>query len=253
MKRTENKNKRKLCNMEQQHSGGEDKDAFGPRMKTERLVNRANPAAKPHIYPGSQRGGTPVGIMQRASFVLRSCLDHIKLIQIYTSLGTGDEFLSSLSLSAQREFAAPPPLLFRKLSNPDLSPAATAVTKSKLHRQLSQDESWARRSSLAMTGKQLLPLSSSLHAGVLYVYMKLNHALMSGLMFGNNAAFIYSRAADKSSVEIKCGSESLQASALVSPVYSPSKKSERSRTNASSARSQPSESPEGITHIFDPP
>ncbi|XP_030288321.1 microtubule-associated serine/threonine-protein kinase 2 isoform X2 [Sparus aurata] len=91
MKRTENKNKRKLCNMEQRQSSGEEKDA---------------------------------------------------------------------------EFAAPPPLLFRKLSNPDLSPAATAATKSKLHRQLSQDESWARRSSMAMTGKQLLPLSSSLHAGV---------------------------------------------------------------------------------------
>uniref|UniRef100_A0A669E2Y9 non-specific serine/threonine protein kinase n=1 Tax=Oreochromis niloticus TaxID=8128 RepID=A0A669E2Y9_ORENI len=64
-------------------------------------------------------------------------------------------------------FAAPPPLLFRKLSNPDLSPAATAATKSKLHRQLSQDESlrcflFAPTSS----GKQLLPLSSSLHAGV---------------------------------------------------------------------------------------
>ncbi|XP_056234917.1 microtubule-associated serine/threonine-protein kinase 2 isoform X1 [Seriola aureovittata] len=92
MKRSENKNKRKLCNMEQQESGGEEKDA--------------------------------------------------------------------------KEFAAPPPLLFRKLSNPDLSPAATAATKSKLHRQLSQDESRARRSSMAMTGKQLLPLSSSLHAGV---------------------------------------------------------------------------------------
>ncbi|XP_068174711.1 microtubule-associated serine/threonine-protein kinase 2 isoform X2 [Antennarius striatus] len=64
------------------------------------------------------------------------------------------------------EFGAPPPLLFRKLSNPDLSPAAAAATKSKLQRQLSQDESWSRRSSLAMTGKQLLPLSSSLHAGV---------------------------------------------------------------------------------------
>lgn len=56
------------------------------------------------------------------------------------------------SLCPQKEFAAPPPLLFRKLSNPDLSPAATAATKSKLHRQLSQDESWGRRSSLAMTG-----------------------------------------------------------------------------------------------------
>ncbi|XP_034387302.1 microtubule-associated serine/threonine-protein kinase 2 isoform X3 [Cyclopterus lumpus] len=65
-----------------------------------------------------------------------------------------------------KEFVIPPPLLFRKLSNPDLSPAATAATKSKLHRQLSQDESWARRSSMAMTGKQLLPLSSSLHTGV---------------------------------------------------------------------------------------
>ncbi|XP_030584172.1 microtubule-associated serine/threonine-protein kinase 2 isoform X2 [Archocentrus centrarchus] len=92
MKRTENKNKRKLCSMEQQDTGGEEKDA--------------------------------------------------------------------------KEFAAPPPLLFRKLSNPDLSPAATTATKSKLHRQLSQDESRARRSSMAMTGKQLLPLSSSLHAGV---------------------------------------------------------------------------------------
>ncbi|KAM7409379.1 hypothetical protein PAMA_001045 [Pampus argenteus] len=65
-----------------------------------------------------------------------------------------------------KDFAPPPPLLFRKLSNPDLSPAATAATKSKLHRQLSQDESRARRSSMAMTGKQLLPLSSSLHTGV---------------------------------------------------------------------------------------
>ncbi|KAM9364359.1 microtubule-associated serine/threonine-protein kinase 2 [Pholidichthys leucotaenia] len=92
MKRTENKNKRKLCNVEPQDSGGEEKDA--------------------------------------------------------------------------KEFAAPPPLLFRKLSNPDLSPSATAATKSKLHRQLSQDEGRARRSSMAMTGKQLLPLSSSLHAGV---------------------------------------------------------------------------------------
>ncbi|KAF3690478.1 Microtubule-associated serine/threonine-protein kinase 2 [Channa argus] len=92
MKRTENKNKRKLCNTEPQETVGEEKDA--------------------------------------------------------------------------KEFAAPPPLLFRKLSNPDLSPAASTATKSKLHRQLSQDESRARRSSVAMTGKQLLPLSSSLHAGV---------------------------------------------------------------------------------------
>ncbi|XP_034035232.1 microtubule-associated serine/threonine-protein kinase 2 isoform X2 [Thalassophryne amazonica] len=90
MKKTENKNKRKLCNMEQQES--EDKEA--------------------------------------------------------------------------KEFAAPPPPLFRKLSNPDVMSAATTGTKSKLQRQLSQDESRCRRSSVAMTGKQLLPLSSSLHTGV---------------------------------------------------------------------------------------
>ncbi|KAG5849977.1 hypothetical protein ANANG_G00077410 [Anguilla anguilla] len=63
-----------------------------------------------------------------------------------------------------KEFAAPPPLLFRKLSNPDLSPSAG---KTKLQRQLSQDDTRARRSSMAcgLTGKQLLPLSSSMHGG----------------------------------------------------------------------------------------
>uniref|UniRef100_A0A673J0D6 non-specific serine/threonine protein kinase n=1 Tax=Sinocyclocheilus rhinocerous TaxID=307959 RepID=A0A673J0D6_9TELE len=52
-----------------------------------------------------------------------------------------------------------------KLSNPDLSPAAG---KTKLQRQLSQDDTRARRSSMAgiLTGKQLLPLSSSMHGGV---------------------------------------------------------------------------------------
>uniref|UniRef100_A0A8C1V4J7 non-specific serine/threonine protein kinase n=1 Tax=Cyprinus carpio TaxID=7962 RepID=A0A8C1V4J7_CYPCA len=52
-----------------------------------------------------------------------------------------------------------------KLSNPDLSPAAG---KTKLQRQLSQDDTRARRSSMAgiLTGKQLLPLSSSIHGGV---------------------------------------------------------------------------------------
>uniref|UniRef100_A0A3B4BYW4 non-specific serine/threonine protein kinase n=1 Tax=Pygocentrus nattereri TaxID=42514 RepID=A0A3B4BYW4_PYGNA len=62
-------------------------------------------------------------------------------------------------------FLVHPPLLFRKLSNPDLSPAAG---KTKLQRQLSQDDSRARRSSMAsgLTGKQLLPLSSSMHSGV---------------------------------------------------------------------------------------
>ncbi|XP_051985741.1 microtubule-associated serine/threonine-protein kinase 2-like isoform X2 [Xyrauchen texanus] len=90
MKRTETKNKRKLCTSEQRESSTEDKDEMLP---------------------------------------------------------------------------APPPLLFRKLSNPDLSPAAG---KTKLQRQLSQDDSRARRSSMAsvLTGKQLLPLSSSMHGGV---------------------------------------------------------------------------------------
>lgn len=54
----------------------------------------------------------------------------------------------------------------------------------------------------------------------------------SGPRFGSNAAFIYSCAADKSSVEIKCGSESPQASALVSSVYSPSEQSVFSRLRA---------------------
>ncbi|XP_057193216.1 microtubule-associated serine/threonine-protein kinase 2 isoform X2 [Triplophysa rosa] len=65
----------------------------------------------------------------------------------------------------EEDLPAPPPLLFRKLSNPDLSPAAG---KTKLQRQLSQDDSRARRSSMAgiLTGKQLLPLSSSMHGGV---------------------------------------------------------------------------------------
>ncbi|XP_062419649.1 microtubule-associated serine/threonine-protein kinase 2 isoform X2 [Pungitius pungitius] len=76
------------------------------------------------------------------------------------------EHQDSGAAAKDAEFAVPAPLLFRKMSNPDLSPAATAATKSKLHRQLSQDESWARRSSMGMTGKQLLPQSSSLHAGV---------------------------------------------------------------------------------------
>jgi len=52
----------------------------------------------------------------------------------------------------QQELPAPPPLLFRKLSNPDLSPAAG---KTKLQRQLSQDDVRARRSSMAgvLTGE----------------------------------------------------------------------------------------------------
>ncbi|XP_031641452.1 microtubule-associated serine/threonine-protein kinase 2 isoform X6 [Oncorhynchus kisutch] len=74
-----------------------------------------------------------------------------------------DQHGSGTAAKDVKEFAAPPPLLFRKLSNPDLSPAAN---KTKLHRQLSQDDGRTRRSSMAMTGKQLLPLSSSLQGGV---------------------------------------------------------------------------------------
>ncbi|KAG9277295.1 microtubule-associated serine/threonine-protein kinase 2 isoform X1 [Astyanax mexicanus] len=68
-------------------------------------------------------------------------------------------------LVLHKETVVHPPLLFRKLSNPDLSPAAG---KTKLQRQLSQDDGRARRSSMAsgLTGKQLLPLSSSMHSGV---------------------------------------------------------------------------------------
>ncbi|KAM4722492.1 microtubule-associated serine/threonine-protein kinase 2 [Rhinophrynus dorsalis] len=57
------------------------------------------------------------------------------------------------------------PLLFRKLSNPDLF---SSTGKVKLHRQLSQDDCKLRRGSLAssLAGKQLLPLSNSVHSGV---------------------------------------------------------------------------------------
>uniref|UniRef100_A0A8D2J9D5 non-specific serine/threonine protein kinase n=1 Tax=Varanus komodoensis TaxID=61221 RepID=A0A8D2J9D5_VARKO len=53
----------------------------------------------------------------------------------------------------------------RKLSNPDIF---SATGKSKLHRQLSQDDCKLRRGSLAssLSGKQLLPLSTSMHSGV---------------------------------------------------------------------------------------
>uniref|UniRef100_A0A673BHY4 non-specific serine/threonine protein kinase n=1 Tax=Sphaeramia orbicularis TaxID=375764 RepID=A0A673BHY4_9TELE len=57
------------------------------------------------------------------------------------------------------------PLCRRTSRNPDLSPSATAATKSKLHRQLSQDESRARRSSMAMTGKGRRPRPGTSAAG----------------------------------------------------------------------------------------
>ncbi|KAM5161824.1 microtubule-associated serine/threonine-protein kinase 2 isoform 2-T2 [Callospermophilus lateralis] len=57
------------------------------------------------------------------------------------------------------------PLLFRKLSNPDIF---SSTGKAKLQRQLSQDDCKLRRGSLtsSLSGKQLLPLSSSVHSSV---------------------------------------------------------------------------------------
>ncbi|XP_027318580.3 microtubule-associated serine/threonine-protein kinase 2 isoform X5 [Anas platyrhynchos] len=57
------------------------------------------------------------------------------------------------------------PLRCRKLSNPDIF---SSGGKTKLHRQLSQDDCKLRRGSLAssLSGKQLLPLSNSVHSGV---------------------------------------------------------------------------------------
>uniref|UniRef100_A0A2D4EZD8 non-specific serine/threonine protein kinase n=1 Tax=Micrurus corallinus TaxID=54390 RepID=A0A2D4EZD8_MICCO len=53
----------------------------------------------------------------------------------------------------------------RKFSNPDIF---SSTGKSKLQRQLSQDDCKLRRGSLAssLSGKQLLPLSASMHSGV---------------------------------------------------------------------------------------
>ncbi|XP_053776323.1 microtubule-associated serine/threonine-protein kinase 2 isoform X4 [Desmodus rotundus] len=57
------------------------------------------------------------------------------------------------------------PLLFRKLSNPDIF---SSTGKAKLQRQLSQDDCKLWKGSLAssLSGKQLLPLSSSVHSSV---------------------------------------------------------------------------------------
>ncbi|KAM8930094.1 microtubule-associated serine/threonine-protein kinase 2-like [Pelodytes ibericus] len=61
--------------------------------------------------------------------------------------------------------SSPAPLRFRKLSNPDLF---SSTGKVKLHRQLSQDDCKLRRGSLtgSLSGKQLLPLSNSVHSVV---------------------------------------------------------------------------------------
>ncbi|KAJ7332788.1 hypothetical protein JRQ81_014968, partial [Phrynocephalus forsythii] len=61
--------------------------------------------------------------------------------------------------------AEPLSLRCRKLSNPDIF---SSTGKSKLHRQLSQDDCKLQKGSLAssLSGKQLLPLSTSMHSGV---------------------------------------------------------------------------------------
>ncbi|RXM33349.1 Microtubule-associated serine/threonine-protein kinase 2 [Acipenser ruthenus] len=82
--------------------------------------------------------------------VHQDCLS-FELVAGYIAGGL-DESVESYSKQFAKEFAAPAPLLFRKLSNPDLSPSAGKV---KLQRQLSQDDGRPRRSSLAssLTGK----------------------------------------------------------------------------------------------------
>uniref|UniRef100_A0A8D2JDG7 non-specific serine/threonine protein kinase n=1 Tax=Varanus komodoensis TaxID=61221 RepID=A0A8D2JDG7_VARKO len=73
--------------------------------------------------------------------------------------------ISLFWLYFQDAIAEPIMLHSRKLSNPDIF---SATGKSKLHRQLSQDDCKLRRGSLAssLSGKQLLPLSTSMHSGV---------------------------------------------------------------------------------------
>ncbi|XP_059230581.1 microtubule-associated serine/threonine-protein kinase 2 isoform X5 [Mustela nigripes] len=73
--------------------------------------------------------------------------------------------LSGPEVREQEVIAGLSPLLFRKLSNPDIF---SSTGKAKLQRQLSQDDCKLRRGSLAssLSGKQLLPLSSSVHSSV---------------------------------------------------------------------------------------
>ncbi|XP_048354629.1 microtubule-associated serine/threonine-protein kinase 2 isoform X3 [Sphaerodactylus townsendi] len=68
-------------------------------------------------------------------------------------------------LTEKDVIAEPITLRCRKLSNPDIF---STTGKSKLHRQLSQDDCKLRRGSLtsSLSGKQLLPLSTSMHSGV---------------------------------------------------------------------------------------
>ncbi|XP_068095660.1 microtubule-associated serine/threonine-protein kinase 2 isoform X4 [Hyperolius riggenbachi] len=79
--------------------------------------------------------------------------------------GRSEEKATPGGAKEQENVPPPAPLLFRKLSNPDLFSSAGKV---KLNRQLSQDDCKLRRGSLtsSLAGKQLLPLSNSMHSGV---------------------------------------------------------------------------------------
>uniref|UniRef100_A0A803T4U9 non-specific serine/threonine protein kinase n=1 Tax=Anolis carolinensis TaxID=28377 RepID=A0A803T4U9_ANOCA len=94
----------------------------------------------------------------------------VKLISLekwswQTAGGTREPTLFAFFWLFQDVTAEPITLRCRKLSNPDI---CSSTGKSKLHRQLSQDDCKLRRGSLAscLSGKQLLPLSTSMHSGV---------------------------------------------------------------------------------------
>ncbi|XP_049630570.1 microtubule-associated serine/threonine-protein kinase 2 isoform X2 [Suncus etruscus] len=73
--------------------------------------------------------------------------------------------LSGSEVKEQDVISGLSPLLFRKLSNPDIF---SSTGKAKLQRQLSQDDCKLRRGSMSssLSGKQLLPLSSSVQSSV---------------------------------------------------------------------------------------
>nr|XP_047914836.1 microtubule-associated serine/threonine-protein kinase 2 isoform X4 [Anser cygnoides] len=82
-----------------------------------------------------------------------------------TLLGGGRKEPEAAGAPERETVTESTPLRCRKLSNPDIFSSAG---KTKLHRQLSQDDCKLRRGSLAssLSGKQLLPLSNSVHSGV---------------------------------------------------------------------------------------
>eukprot|EP00075_Anas_platyrhynchos_P029321 XP_027318574.1 microtubule-associated serine/threonine-protein kinase 2 isoform X3 [Anas platyrhynchos] len=82
-----------------------------------------------------------------------------------TLLGGGRKEPEAAGAPERETVTESTPLRCRKLSNPDIF---SSGGKTKLHRQLSQDDCKLRRGSLAssLSGKQLLPLSNSVHSGV---------------------------------------------------------------------------------------